>query len=429
MKYRVRSAHSLWRTVLAAAALVSLAVPTARAQAPSCCGQYAQPTYNQPATSPAHTWISPSAAGMQAMPSNSAGTPAAPMPSSPVLLAQGDKPQTPSTPQTPKKETPKEITEQPTPQTQQDTNPEQQAAGGSESVAVATPNVIGDFISFRTVHTPTGATALQAFNVNAGVVTTVRAGVFKVAENENVQPQDRVFFNYNYFSNINAGQQNGTFGHADAHREVIGFEKTFLDRAASVSVRLPFNEKVGDGGIGDFDGFDDLAVVLKYAFILDPEDGFVASGGLVAGAPTGRGIKVPGQSEIHPVRLAPWLGVLARGDAAWFQGFSEIAVPFDSRDATIWFNDLAIGYTIYQDSSGEAFLSKVSPTLEVHINTPLTHRGTFASVIGVPDWVTIVGGSHFQFGERSTLTLGIGTPVTGPKPYDLEAMVQFNWLF
>jgi hypothetical protein len=38
-------------------------------------------------------------------------------------------------------------------------------------------------------------------------------------------------------------------------------------------------------------------------------------------------------------------------------------------------------------------------------------------------------GTIFELSQRSTLAVGLVTPVTGPKPFNLEALVQFNLLF
>jgi len=62
---------------------------------------------------------------------------------------------------------------------------------------------------------------------------------FKIAKNESPRPTNRVFLTYNYFNDV-------TLGHpipdlqTDLNREVIGFEKTFLNGDASVGLRLPF---------------------------------------------------------------------------------------------------------------------------------------------------------------------------------------------
>jgi hypothetical protein len=42
--------------------------------------------------------------------------------------------------------------------------------------------------------------------------------------------------------------------------------------------------------------------------------------------------------------------------------------------------------------------------------------------------VVITGGVHVLIG-RSDLTLGVATPVTGPRLDSIEAVVQFNYRF
>src|SRR4029077_7370206 len=58
---------------------------------------------------------------------------------------------------------------------------------------------------------------------------------FKISDVESPRPSDRVYFNYNFYSQIPVGGVN-----ADLHRELIGFEKTFKDGNASFGMRLPF---------------------------------------------------------------------------------------------------------------------------------------------------------------------------------------------
>jgi hypothetical protein len=43
--------------------------------------------------------------------------------------------------------------------------------------------------------------------------------------------------------------------------------------------------------------------------------------------------------------------------------------------------------------------------------------------------VDLTAGATFGLGNRSILALGVVTPVTGPKPFDVEALVQLNIRF
>lgn len=87
-------------------------------------------------------------------------------------------------------------------------------------------------------------------------------GGFKIADNESPRPQDRVFFSYNYFgdNSIIRGPIGGI------RREVVGFEKTFLDNSSSVDLRLPFDSNPPGGGI-DSAAMGDGNLTLRNAIL------------------------------------------------------------------------------------------------------------------------------------------------------------------
>ena len=276
-------------------------------------------------------------------------------------------------------------------------------------------------------------------------------GGFKIAENESALPEDRVFAGYNFYSDVTGPPTPASLGQVDTvpttvggrpatvstvvpgvvapavnvHREVVGFEKTFLDKVGSIELRLPVLQLEGEDGFGG-DGFGDLTAVLKFALLRDRQTGDVLAGGLAVTAPTGRGILIPG-GELHPTLLQPFVGYLWSPGRFYLEGFTSLAVPTDSRDVTLLFNDVALGYVLYRGPAGQV-LSGVAPVIEAHVNTPLNHRGT-ADLVTFPDLVDLTGGVHLDLYGRSTLTLGAATPVTGPRVFDVEAIVQFNWRF
>jgi hypothetical protein len=43
--------------------------------------------------------------------------------------------------------------------------------------------------------------------------------------------------------------------------------------------------------------------------------------------------------------------------------------------------------------------------------------------------VDLTAGAHLGLPWQSVLTLGVNTPVTGLRPYGVEAIVQFNYRF
>jgi hypothetical protein len=218
-----------------------------------------------------------------------------------------------------------------------------------------------------------------------------------------------------------------TFPQANLHQEVIGFEKTFLDGYASFGMRAPIFQIQGDGSLSRSD-FGDLSILVKYAWFNDTKTGDVLSTGLVVTVPTGPDFNLPDGRSLHPVILQPWVGGILNLDRFYVHGFTSLAVPTDARDALLLFDDLGIGYRLYQ-SHERAILSYVTPTLETHINTPLNHRGSQQAGVAALDEVVITSGVHLGLFKDSQLTLGVATPVTGPLPFDLEAFAQFNWRF
>jgi hypothetical protein len=249
-------------------------------------------------------------------------------------------------------------------------------------------------------------------------------GAFKITENDSPRPQDRVFLTYNYFQSVN------TFGGPpyELNRWTLGAEKTFLDGDASVEFRLPILLKDGSSG-GPLDGFGDLTLISKFAFLNNRETGNVFSGGLVLTVPTGRSIIVADGSDIHNVLLQPWFGGLVNCDRFYAMAFSAIIIPVVAKDSCFITNDLSLGYRLWQTTEDRA-ITAVIPTVEGHLVTPVNHTGVDdGGLVGFPDQFTITAGVHFRIRNRGYLTLAGAFPLTGPRPFDGEFICQINLLF
>jgi hypothetical protein len=263
---------------------------------------------------------------------------------------------------------------------------------------------------------------------------------FEISEDEGPRPQDRVYFGFNYFDNVN--KYVNEVLESDLHRlrvyrETFGLEKTFLNGNASVGLRLPIDTLTTESNVPGLSSDDtavgDLTVILKYAFWRDRHTGSLLSGGLAITTPTGPD-KFAGSSavvNINDTILQPYIGYYWSLGRAYIHGFSAIDVPTDSRDVTLLHNDIGIGYYLYQDRTGCRLLTAAIPTFEVHVNNPLNHRGAtnFADPAGTPDWVDLTTGLTLELHRRTTLAAAFVTPVTGPKPFDFEVLVQLNVRF
>ena len=252
-----------------------------------------------------------------------------------------------------------------------------------------------------------------------GAIPVMRGG-FKIAENESPRPLDRVYVNYNFYSNVSSV--------ADVHRETLGFEKTLFGGRASVGLRLPLFQVRGDLVAEETNSVGDLTLVLKYAWLNEPQTAL--STGLAVTMPSGSEpyafiVRNGRIEELHPAQFQPFLGYLwTRGDL-YVHGFGSIMVPTDSRDVTAAFLDLGIGYWVFR---GGGLLQGIVPTFEAHVNIPVNHRSA-SDAPRFRDSVDLVAGVHFVLRDRLSLGVAVGVPVTGPRLFDAEAIANINYRF
>ncbi len=315
------------------------------------------------------------------------------------------------------------------------------APEGGTQPAADVPGVFGDQIGIfgnRVILLPPGVTgpAIQrqfpGFRQVSGNTSILVAPLpyrtgFKITENESAKPVDRIFFNYNYYNNVDRLLNVPGLNQADFHREMIGFEKTYLGGDASVGLRLPFRQLTGDEFVEDRH-LDDISLIFKFALVNNRTTGNVLSTGMVLTLPTGDALKIDGQSDINSTVFQPFIGYIYHFGDFYAQGFSSLVVPTDARDVTILFNSIQLGYRLLRNDSPERWLTSVTPVAEFHLNTPLNHRGLFEVPIGFSDSLNFTGGCYFGF-RRATLGVSVGTPMMGPRPYDFEVATNLTFSF
>lgn len=300
---------------------------------------------------------------------------------------------------------------------------------------------------------PCTITTNQVTEQRTFLIPLAGRGGFKIAENASPMPVDRWFFTYNHFNSIRTPQYGQTapsgstqnfmtkdrtgitktsiatvfpapiVPFVNANREIAGFEKTFLDGRASFEMRLPVFQQTGGGDDFRAANFGDITIIGKYAMYLDRETGDVFSGGLAVTAPTGPAINTV-QGPVNSTLLQPWIGYIVNFDGFYLHAFHSAVVPTDSRDVMLLFNDLGLGYWLFR-GDGDRILSFIVPTLELHVTTPLNNRSDDAPIT-CPDLVVVTAGAHLGIFRNSVLSLGVGTPISGPYTYGVEAFVQFN---
>jgi hypothetical protein len=263
---------------------------------------------------------------------------------------------------------------------------------------------------------------------------------FKIADNESPRPQDRVYYSFNYFDNLDGAANRrlgGDLRNIQASADTFGLEKTFLDGRASLGLRLPLQAMRADSDFSQFNhsstSLGDLSTIVKYAVYADPVLDNWLSVGLAVTTPTGPRT-FAGFANVQQDNMTtfqPFVGGLWHFGDWYAQGFSAIDVPTDVRQPTLWYNDIGIGYFLFQRHDPNRFLTAVAPTFEVHVGTPLTHQGILRGnqQVGASDEVNLTAGANFEFFDRYRLAVGVVVPVVGPRPFDVEGVVQFRIRF
>ena len=260
---------------------------------------------------------------------------------------------------------------------------------------------------------------------------------FKVGDAESPQPQDRTFINYNYFDNL-YGEINKRFGadvsNIHVSKETLIFEKTFCDENASVEARLPLYSTTAQSSIPGLNGssstYGDLSLLGKFVLVVYPEQNMLLSGGLALTVPTGPSSLMESSigSRVHCVTLQPFLASKWERDRWNVLGFTSLDVPIDGSDATLFYNDLSVQYTLYKNETRGAVLNAIVPLAELHLTTPLNHQGILSGTdpTGTPDMLDVSAAIEVRFLDRIKLVVGMVAPVVGPHLMDLEVISQFK---
>lgn len=270
--------------------------------------------------------------------------------------------------------------------------------------------------------------------------------VLKISENQSPRPQDRIFYSFNFFEGVNDSintRLNSPTNNMRVFRHIFGFEKTFNDANSSIGLRLPLNTLTADARVTDpfaqFGGTNtslgDLNIFFKQILMENEETGSLLSGGLAVTAPTGPASFAGSPfftSRFHSTTLQPFIGYIISAGRLYFHGFSAIDVPTDSRDVTLLFNDVGVGYFVKRVDPAEGdIVNLIAPTFEVHVNNPLTQRGVNNPLNPAATWdvVNLTYGLNLGLFQNTLLTFGFVTPVTGPQPFDFEVMALLNIRF
>ncbi len=300
-----------------------------------------------------------------------------------------------------------------------------------------TPNMLGDLSPYY-AHSPAPPIPPGPHGL-ALLYPTVRN--FKMSENQSPRPMDRVFFDYNYYTNLNSTvntAERSPINRMNASVYVWGFEKTFDQGNGSIGIRLPLNSLSATSfasGVAapTSTSLGNLDIFAKYILKQNRATGSLISAGLDLTPSNGPGrfAGAPYLNSLNTTYFQPFIAYIWRRDRVYLQGFNGFNFPTNNADVSLMYNDIGIGYFVYRTNDLTRAITGIAPTFEVHVNSPFNHRNPYniydpaASAYDC----NLTYGLNVLFRGRSMLTAALVTPVSTPKPFDAEFALMFNYFF
>ena len=317
------------------------------------------------------------------------------------------------------------------------------------------PNMIGDLPAIRPLLTIANGTTLQLSNPMAA-----GGGLFKISDNENPLPTNRVFFDFNHYENALYFSSDVTSRQYPLQTYAFGFEKTFFSEICSFGVRIPFAEGLAavesptENGAVTGTNFGNIPLVVKT--LLHNGERHVFSGGVAVVLPSARGVNINDGALViqnGSVHLQPFLMWLWRPRERWFvQGFW--ACDFDAgnsnviadgeflgkfQEQSLLMLDGKLGYWLYQNPDAR-WLTGIVPTVELHYTSTMRDAPTIVNSDGTgitpltlrQDVLNLTAGVQLQLGQYCDLTVAGAAPLRtdpGDQLFDSEFIVQFTRRF
>ncbi|QEG37346.1 hypothetical protein [Bythopirellula goksoeyrii] len=287
-------------------------------------------------------------------------------------------------------------------------------------------------------------------------------GRVRIQDNNSPLPKDRVYFDYNYFHNV---PLNATG--VDVNRFAPGFEKTFLNKMASIDVRVPMAQTLDStmlaDGVTDISNteFGNLALISK--FLLTSTDTCALAAGLGLAVPTADDMEVNLSNgtelievENDSTHLLPYIAALYTPERSNTFVLSYLTLDFDSTGNDVLANvngtglekvgvlqdqhlltfSFAIGSWCYENYAPGSMLKRIGWSMETHYTTTLNDSDTIVVdnfQIGTPgqdlDLVNEVVGGHVLIG-KTLFTGGYAVPLTSAdRVFDGELRFFANRFF
>lgn len=269
------------------------------------------------------------------------------------------------------------------------------------------------------------------------------AGRVKQAESYQPLPTDRYFLDYAAYKNVPLAPAVGTvFNDIDVQRFTPGLERTFLDGAMSVEIRMPvartLNSTISFDESIDADHWEPGNLNVAVKSLLIETNQFALVSGLGIRTPTADDLVFHTNGttfvvENESVHLLPYVGLVVNPNGTFF-GQALVQVDVDTngntvlvddvsqgqiQDQTFLFSSFSLGAWLYDDPYAES-LSSVALTTEFHhsstvsdvdvLNSPNIETVETAADNDFDSFTAVIG-MHLLYAGGAQVTFAYGVPI------------------
>ncbi|WP_145092719.1 hypothetical protein [Rosistilla carotiformis] len=300
----------------------------------------------------------------------------------------------------------------------------------------------------------------QTFNLivpdaaNAGAAVVGRS---KIATNNSPLPRTRMFFNYDYMSDVPLNASG-----VAVNRFTPGFEYAFgHNDGASIEFRVPYASTLSsDVLVSGQTESSDIQVgdlFLAYKQVLYQSTDVVVSGGVSLTLPSTNDLKIQladGSTAVlvenQAVHVMPFFASIANlTDRLFYQGFFQIDVDTTGnqvitnrglesriRDTTRMYTDGGLGYFLRKrGEKKDAIFDAIIPTVELHFERQLQRSSTLTDglfVLGTPNAdyqsnLNMVFGSTFEVCPNEAISLGYAVPIGNSSDQMFDGQLRVVW--
>jgi len=325
-------------------------------------------------------------------------------------------------------------------------------SGSGDFIAIRTTDTVDVFEDVNGVIQPgpdiAGAEVFNVFELANIILPSPGAGDIvgrvRLQDNNSPLPQDRIFFDYNFFNNVPFTAEG-----VDVNRFSPGMERTFWDGMASFEIRVPMaitlNSRITSDLPSDTSSYEFGNMAFSGKFLLRSTENSALAMGLGISLPTADDLDIglADGTDLLSIQnqsphILPYIAYLYAPNNSKFFAQAFLTFDFDTIGSPVYANanglglekigtwqdqhlitlSLSSGSWLYENNGSRGRLKRIGWSAELHYTSTLNDADSVSAgnfTVGDPDAdLSLLNGTiggHVTVG-KTTFTAGYSVPLT-----------------